>query len=96
VVLQEPISTEVIVGKPSPSQLIKKSSPDDLTNTSPSSTTTGVTLLAKPIPDGVRKQTSETESISREIPIVTEAQKYIDHDSVIPKVIPPASASEII
>jgi hypothetical protein len=53
-------------------------------------------MLAKPIPDGVRKQTSETESISLEIPIVTEAQKYIDHDSVIPRVIPPASASEII
>lgn len=73
---------------------VKKSSLDDLTT---SSSGTGVTLLAKPIPDGVRKQTTETEEpVSKEVPIVTEGQKYIDHDSLIPKVIPQTSVTEII
>lgn len=30
------------------------------------------------------------------MPIVTEGQKYIDHDSLIPKVIPQTSVTEII
>ena len=36
------------------------------------------------------------DTLSKEIPIVTESQKYIEHDEVVPKVIPKPVASEII
>ena len=52
----------------------------------------GVKLLTKPIPDGVRKQSSAVaksiESSPKYESISTGSNKYVDQDSVIQKVIP--------
>lgn len=55
-----------------------------------------IPILEKPIVDGVRKESKVQDQLKKEIPLVTEAQKYIDHDRVVPSIIPKPIASEII
>lgn len=55
-----------------------------------------ITTYEKPIVGGVRKESKVEDQLIKEIPIVTERQKYIDHDRVVPAFIPKPNESEII
>lgn len=56
-----------------------------------------ISILQKPVLEEIRMQPHVIQDeLSKEFPIVTEAQKFVDHDSVIPKFIPKPIASEII